>query len=520
VSSTSYANYTATNVGVTANGQVDVVFSNAVSGRTLRVDYVTLPAAGGTRTVQAESGGTVFDRGTESGAGAGGSCFDGVNVVNGAELMTENGALRFVVGPEALATGYDVNGNMTLRVLDGARYYLVYDAENRLTGVSGTVNASFVYNGDGQRVMANLGGPITYYIGSYYEWKSGGGTSYYYAGAIRIAMRTGAGLEFLLGDHLGSTSLTVNSAGGNPRELRYYPWGEVRYTSGTTPTDYRFTGQMEVASIGLYFYNARWYDASLARFVQADTIIPDPGDAIAYDRFAYSRNSPVRYTDPSGHCPEGDEVCWARLYELERIYGIDIDTENYGMDGVEVWRLLTLFYLETALERMVGLIGADAFASMIGGTVFRLDSNLASVGLYDPVGENNLTPGETVISLRPDFYDQDVSGYRDGWSPIIHEMWHGIDDWASTSIYHESSPIYFSTHTYATMTGVGPPCTPNCNWNDYAWEERPFEDFAQIGTLITNIAADRDAYGSVNQYPNEIRRIYTVVMFMLQWVNP
>ena len=45
----------------------------------------------------AESGGTIFDRGAEAGA-PGANAFDGVNVINGAELMTENGSLRFVVG--------------------------------------------------------------------------------------------------------------------------------------------------------------------------------------------------------------------------------------------------------------------------------------------------------------------------------------------------------------------------------------------------------------------------------------
>ena len=64
-----------------------------------------------------------------------------VNVINGAELMTENGSLRFVVGLNALASGYDANGNMILRLKDGARYFLAYDAENRLTSVSGTVSA-------------------------------------------------------------------------------------------------------------------------------------------------------------------------------------------------------------------------------------------------------------------------------------------------------------------------------------------------------------------------------------------
>jgi hypothetical protein len=50
------------------------------------------------------------------------------------------------------------------------------------------------------------------------------------------------------------------------------------------------------------YYGARWYDPSLGRFAQADSIIPQNQGVQAWDRFAYTNNNPVRYTDPSGHC--------------------------------------------------------------------------------------------------------------------------------------------------------------------------------------------------------------------------
>ena len=60
------------------------------------------------------------------------------------------------------------------------------------------------------------------------------------------------------------------------------------------------------AGFGLMFYNARWYDPALGRFTQADSIIP-PG-VQGYDRYAYVNNSPVNFTDPSGHIA-CDDTC-------------------------------------------------------------------------------------------------------------------------------------------------------------------------------------------------------------------
>ena len=123
-------------------------------------------------------------------------------------------------------------------------------------------------------------------------------------------VRQGGVLTFLLSDHLGSTSLTTDSAGNVISELRYTAWGEVRTQAGTTSTSYTYTGQYSnTADFGLMYYNARWYDPSLGRFTSADSIVP--AGVQGYDRYAYANNNPVRYTDPSGHCiGDGDDWCY------------------------------------------------------------------------------------------------------------------------------------------------------------------------------------------------------------------
>jgi len=118
-------------------------------------------------------------------------------------------------------------------------------------------------------------------------------------------MRTSSGVTYIHGDHLGSAT---NTTGFQASSQRYYPYGAKRGTN-TVVTPYRFTGQREENTIGLYFYGARWYNPALGRFVQADTIVPEPGNPQALNRYSYVLNNPLRYTDPSGHAECVDDEC-------------------------------------------------------------------------------------------------------------------------------------------------------------------------------------------------------------------
>jgi RHS repeat-associated protein len=132
---------------------------------------------------------------------------------------------------------------------------------------------------------------------------------YYYAGTARIALRVkdATGMQqvyYLFADHLGSTNVTTDEAGNQVSLMLYTAWGEPRLPpGGFSLTDYGYTGQRKDEGIGLYFYNARWYDSALGRFTSPDSIIPEASQGVqAWDRYAYVNNSPLNYADPSGHC--------------------------------------------------------------------------------------------------------------------------------------------------------------------------------------------------------------------------
>jgi hypothetical protein len=96
--------------------------------------------------------------------------------------------------------------------------------------------------------------------------KANSETIYYYAGGQRVALRIGNGsgstrVKILLDDRLGSTSITTDSNDSKIAELRYAAWCEVRFNSGTTPTDYTYTGQYSYTTdFGMMYYGVKWYD--------------------------------------------------------------------------------------------------------------------------------------------------------------------------------------------------------------------------------------------------------------------
>ncbi len=90
-------------------------------------------------------------------------------------------------------------------------------------------------------------------------------TKYYLFGGQRVAMRQGDAVYYLHGDHLGSTSLTTDASGALVSQARYTPFGELSWEGGPddSPTDFGFTGQLNVRTGGVMDYNARFYSSSL-----------------------------------------------------------------------------------------------------------------------------------------------------------------------------------------------------------------------------------------------------------------
>ena len=190
---------------------------------------------------------------------------------------------------------YDANGNMAS---DGVRT-IAYNADNLPVLIqSGTNSIDFEYDGNGSRVRKGS----TIYVDNLYECTGSGCAKYIFAGSERIAIKSETGeLTYYHPDHLGGTSLMTQD-GGVVEDLFYKPLGEtVEELTGGFGPKHQFTGQEFDAESGLYFYNARYYNPVIGRFVSADSIVPYPDDSQSFNRYSYVRNNPVNLVDPSGH---------------------------------------------------------------------------------------------------------------------------------------------------------------------------------------------------------------------------
>ncbi len=133
---------------------------------------------------------------------------------------------------------------------------------------------------------------------------------YYAFGGQTVMEKRGDAVIYLSTDQISSTSLTTDANGAEISQVRYDPYGSVRWSSGTIPTDKTFTGQRS-EGFELMDYKARYYAPQISQFIQLDSIIPDPYNPPDWNRYSYVQNNPINFTDPSGNitCEDSFDYC-------------------------------------------------------------------------------------------------------------------------------------------------------------------------------------------------------------------
>ncbi len=199
--------------------------------------------------------------------------------------------------------GYDGAGN---QVQLGA-YGFQWDAEGRMVASSlGTgASAAYVYDGDGRRVAKQ---------GTVFVYDAMGQLAAAYGGTTGGSQ---SGTCYLTVDHLGSTrAITDGVTGATVERHDYLPFGEELYSGtgartsalmfgsagGTGAVAQKFTGKERDSETGLDYFGARYLSSAQGRFTSPDPkMFPhDLTDPQSWNKYGYTRNNPLRYTDPDG----------------------------------------------------------------------------------------------------------------------------------------------------------------------------------------------------------------------------
>lgn len=204
--------------------------------------------------------------------------------------------------------GYNGSSFVPVSTLEAGKSYFLHALRKATWTPPQTPKTTrFTYDGDGGRVkkelLASDGSLITsiIYIGGLYEKTGSQVTKYILLGDQRIAQKDSSGTSFIHTDHLGSSNVVTDSLGNKIQLLQYTPYGTVSRSEGSKDVSHKFTGQRFDDTTGLYFYNARYYDPELGRFISPDTIVPSPSNPQDLNRYTYANNNPINYVDPTGH---------------------------------------------------------------------------------------------------------------------------------------------------------------------------------------------------------------------------
>ena len=289
---------------------------------------------------------------------------------------------------------------MTIDTGNGDSWSYQWDLADRLTGAShtGTGSTSYSYSPRGLRVTKTGTDGSTVFI--YDQW---GNVLYERTGSeyrdyirafgsslVRIDgtidggdVHTETSQYYYHTDHLGTVEAVTDASGTKVWSANYSAFGELLGTTGSLDQEAVYTGKGYDDEVGLYYFNARWYDPELGRFISEDPA----QDGVNW--YVYVSNNPLKYVDPTGLFDlwVGGEVDLVGVSGIELGGGIVVDTDNPGESGF------------TGTAGFAG--GANVGAGVGGGFAirelegdsFNIDANLGDVSVtlsFDGQGFNGL----------------------------------------------------------------------------------------------------------------------------------
>ncbi|HAR62552.1 MAG TPA: hypothetical protein DCS13_03725 [Candidatus Margulisbacteria bacterium] len=328
---------------------------------------------------------------------------------------------------------WDGNGNMTHKQFtrDGIYYDItfVYNYQDCLTDVtvSGNNIAHFEYDTKRQRIYSKM-----IYNGAteekIYHWDAYGNliaegtpttpvtTVYIYSGNQKAAMvkknssGNDIGTYYFVNDLQCTPAIITDEQGKMIHTQQTDVYGNVEMLASIFPDEINFTGKKIDKATGLYYFNQRFYDPDLGKFITTD-----PAGQML-NPYLYCANNPLGLVDPLG------------LWGFS-LFGFGFDINEHGFS-----------------------------VSFAGVTVGSNDGN-AYVGYgFNVVQVGNFNVGISVDTLSGLNVNAGISGERGGFSLSYGGNWNaasnktswGLNGSANLNKFGEAAQIYNSTGQFGT----------------------------------------------------------------------
>ena len=249
-----------------------------------------------------------------------------------------------VTSAGGVSYGYDANGNMSTR--NGATIaWTSYNLPASLSASGYTASFNYAPDRSRWRQIATYTGATetTIYVAGLVEklttsarvhWKHRIAVP---AGEVQVIRRSDGTNDvfYITTDHLGSTDTVTDASATVLARESFGAWGARRaanWQGSPSPGEWQqianttrrgYTGHEQLDNVLLVHMNGRVYDPAIGRFMSADPYVDGADTTQGWNRFAYVRNRPMAYTDPTGFYTAGEglnwKVVWINGRDLEEV---------------------------------------------------------------------------------------------------------------------------------------------------------------------------------------------------------
>ena len=215
------------------------------------------------------------------------------------------------------------------------------------------------------------------------------------------------------------------------------------------PTDEKFTGQ-RLDGTGLYYYNARYYDPSIGRFISPDVYVQFTGSSQSLNRYSYVLNNPLRYIDPTGWWTWGISLSFSVSvgnWNVHGSVGFDVCPTSHQIGGYVSYGGSGTSLSSGAEAHVGGSFSTSTAESLGQGTSYSTSAGfsgglLGDLGYDRTVGEDGTTGSSTTFGPGAGYevhVSQDTTTY---WGVTSYPtVSFGSASWSSDQLPLATNPV-------------------------------------------------------------------------------